>query len=85
VYVCVCSCFGCCVCTDCLRNLQFLLRRDDPKVRQVYLQLGKWDVIHTHLLPLLLSYRDDAVAVHALGCVLCVCVCVCVCVRCVNV
>ena len=38
---------------ECLQDLQRILRRDDPRIRGVFLQLGKWQIVSKDLIPLI--------------------------------
>ncbi|CAM6108735.1 unnamed protein product [Calypogeia fissa] len=46
-------------CLESLRDLQRYLRRDHPETRNVFLELGKWNVVRQDLVPLLKRYSDD--------------------------
>eukprot|EP00854_Cymbomonas_tetramitiformis_P029077 gene29077-36151_t len=47
---------------ECLEGLQDImryLRRDNPETREIFLQLGKWNLIKTDLLPIIRTYHGD--------------------------
>lgn len=45
---------------ECLKELQRALRRDaNNENKDVYKQLGTWNVLGKDLLPLLITYRED--------------------------
>lgn len=61
--------------TEYVRDLQRCLRREDPEVRIITLQLGRWRFVSRHVLPLLIGAstsgdRDLAAAVGTMrsGC-----------------
>ena len=52
--------------TECLRDLQRLMRRDSPTTRDVFFQLGAWDIVGTHLVPLMReSGQNHAILLNA--------------------
>ena len=42
-----------------IRDLQRYLRRDSPRLRSFYKQMGKWKVVETKLLPLVLARKNN--------------------------
>jgi hypothetical protein len=46
-------------CSDCLRDMQRYLRRDDQHVLACHRALGAWRVLQTHLLPILRTCKND--------------------------
>ena len=51
-------------CTECLKDLQRFLRRDDVFERPVFHRLGQWDLVSTDLVPLIVHHQDDADVVY---------------------
>eukprot|EP00962_Isochrysis_galbana_P033620 scaffold11294_cov117-Isochrysis_galbana.AAC.7 len=47
-------------CSDCLRDMQRYLRRDDQHVLACHRALGAWRVLQTHLLPILRTCKNDS-------------------------
>ncbi|CAI7739563.1 unnamed protein product [Closterium sp. NIES-54] len=47
-------------CLGSLRDLQRLMRRDHPVSRDVLVQLGRWDIVRTDLVPIICRYRCDS-------------------------
>ncbi|CAI5530235.1 unnamed protein product [Closterium sp. Naga37s-1] len=47
-------------CLGSLRDLQRLMRRDHPVSRDVLVQLGRWDIVRTDLVPIICRYRRDS-------------------------
>ena len=46
-------------CLEWLQDLQRVLRRDDEMIRECALTIGKWNIVETKLIPLMLESRDD--------------------------
>lgn len=45
---------------ECVKELQRFIRREqNAEVKEVLVQLGSWNLVNKHLLPLLCTYRDD--------------------------
>lgn len=53
--------------SECLKDLQRLLRRDDPHTRDVFHVLGEWNVVKANLIPLILSEKGDELLVLNAG------------------
>ncbi|GJP55868.1 hypothetical protein CLOM_g14890 [Closterium sp. NIES-68] len=47
-------------CIGSLRDLQRLMRRDHPVSRDVLVQLGRWDIVRSDLVPIICRYRHDS-------------------------
>ncbi|KAL2632945.1 hypothetical protein R1flu_004424 [Riccia fluitans] len=46
-------------CLESLKDLQRYLRRDHPESRDVFMQLGKWNIVRRDIVPLIIRYSDD--------------------------
>ena len=46
-------------CLECINDVERWLRRDNPRTRDFWLQLGRWRVLQTKLLPLVIAHRTD--------------------------
>jgi Timeless protein len=67
-------------CSACASELHSALRRDVDATRDITIQLSKWKVPQTKLLPLLVECRDDAELVKTVSTALVITVvlfCVC--------
>ena len=45
--------------TESLRGISSMLRRDSPSTQDIHIKLGNWEIMETHLLPLLISNRRE--------------------------
>lgn len=49
-----------------LMDLQRYLRRDNPETRDIFFELGKWNIVRHDLVPLIRGYRaDDELVLNA--------------------
>ncbi|KAJ7552478.1 hypothetical protein O6H91_06G056900 [Diphasiastrum complanatum] len=46
-------------CLENLKDLQRFLRRDHPKSREVFFQLGRWNTVGRNLVPIICNYQED--------------------------
>eukprot|EP01028_Stygiella_incarcerata_P011833 TRINITY_DN691_c0_g7_i1.p1 TRINITY_DN691_c0_g7~~TRINITY_DN691_c0_g7_i1.p1 ORF type:complete len:979 (+),score=316.24 TRINITY_DN691_c0_g7_i1:237-3173(+) len=46
-------------CLECLVDLERALHRDNPKTKAALLLLGKWKIVHSDIVPIMLSSRTD--------------------------
>jgi len=52
---------------DCLKGIDYLLRRDNSEERHCFVKMGEWNTLSTHLIPLLISYREDREILFLVG------------------
>lgn len=45
----------------CLSDIEYMIKRDNPETRNVYIILGKWEVVEKVLIPLAVAYREDKI------------------------
>ena len=50
--------------TDCLKDLQRFLRQDDPVRREAFFALGKYGVVKSDLVSLIVTYPEDTELVY---------------------
>ncbi|BFI31474.1 hypothetical protein AXG93_4530s1190 [Marchantia polymorpha subsp. ruderalis] len=46
-------------CLESLKDIQRYMRRDHPESRDIFMQLGKWNIIRRDIVPLIVRYSED--------------------------
>lgn len=46
-------------CLACLGDISRFLRRDDPKTRDVIIALSDWNIMRSHVVPIILQYNKE--------------------------
>jgi hypothetical protein len=48
-----------------LRGISAMLRKDDPATQEIHIKLGNWEILETHILPLLIANKKNGSLVFA--------------------
>lgn len=47
-----------------IKGIEYLLRRDNPDIQDMYIRLGHWQTVKTHLLPVIVKCRTDRTIIY---------------------